>query len=203
MTTLAPIDSFAAEATRPVLLFDTADTISFQMPLMLVLLNQQFHEQYEYWSTTKAHPLDIPKKQRKWLKEIKKEPETYANLMPDWHAIDAMHRLHDAGYHIIMSSDRPADMAAITQEWYQRWDVPYDEMVIEGPESKASIIAKHGAGNPIILYDDDPRAMLAFPRDGVEVWTLRKPWTPEDFHPYNTWVFDAWSDCLSRLGVTA
>ena len=196
----SPVEAFSDEVGKADLLFDTADTISFEMAALLDRLNAEFGEEYEYWSTKDAHPLDLPKKQKKWLKEIKEEPTTYANLSPDWHAIDALHALHAAGYHITISSDRPAEMADVSKRWYDYWGVPYDDIEINGPDSKADIIKDHvEKGNPIILFDDDPRQMWTFPQDGVEVWTQRKPWTPADFSPPNCFVFDSWNEVLHRL----
>lgn len=198
----SPVEAFQDEALKPDLLFDTADTISFEMAALLDRLNAEFGEEYTYWGTKQAHPLDISKKQKKWLEKVKDVPATYANLSPDWHAIDAMHALHIAGYHITISSNRPAEMKKVSKNWYDYWGVPYDDVEIDGPDSKEKVIKDHGPDKPIILFDDDPAQMLAFPRDGVEVWTQRKPWTPKDFLPANCFIFDSWTEVLQRLAPT-
>ncbi len=196
---MTPLDAYQNEALKPTLLFDTDDVICFEADVLCDVLNAGFGLGLEVSKLTQRHPMPIKKKQKKWLNRWHNQPIAYVNLAPDFKAIAAITTLHDEGYHIILSSDRDPSCRQVTQQWYDAWQVPYDAVAVNGPQTKEAIIATHGPNNPIILIDDDARRMFTLPRDGVQVWSPLRPWTPSKIPTQNTWVFTDWVDVLTRL----
>jgi 5'(3')-deoxyribonucleotidase len=188
---------------RPTLLVDIDGVLAFLTELAVTALNARFGTELVvsevpfYW--IEDH---LPPDQGRWLVDLFEQPITYANLAPDYAGIAAVTALHDADYHVIVSSDRPPTARHITEQWLDKWRVPYDELVLKGPGGKESIASQHGPDDPLILFDDDPRKQLTVPRPGVELWSPQRPWTPRRVVPDGVWVFERWDDVLERLGVS-
>lgn len=195
-------DAFMTEFARPDIICDTDDTLCFEAEELISIANAMFGFNLELAILTDYHPLTFPKGvgANKWLKNWRNDPRCYVNHAPDYDAIAGIGALRDAGYHVTVSSDRPATMEQVSRNWYAQWQVPYDEMVIAGPGSKAMLCGQHSADNPCILIDDNPNnASLA--RPGVQVWIPYRPWTPAGLDGAYVWVFHSWRELLARLGV--
>lgn len=196
------LDAFMAGYSRPDIICDTDDTLCFEAEELISIANAMFGFDLELASLTDYHPLQFPHGlgANKWLKAWRQNPLCYVNHAPDYEAIGGLRALTAAGYHVVASSDRPAQMQQVTANWYAQWGVPYAELYINGPGSKAQMAARYDAANPCILIDDNPNnASLA--RPGVQVWLPYRPWTPPGLAGPYTWVFHSWNEALARLGL--
>lgn len=203
--TPAPAEAFSARAARPVLISDIDGVLAFLTETITTALNAHFgtnvvvSQMHNYWIEQ-----DLPSAQRAWLEHQFQRGVFYENCAPDYAAIAALGAMHLDGYHVIVSSDRPAHTRPETDRWLAEWRVPHDEVVINGPGSKKALVAAHGPEHPAVLFDDDPSKATTIARPGVEVWSPQRPWTPKDWKRYpNYWVFPDWDSVLERLGVHA
>ena len=150
-----------------------------------------------YWIEDTLKP-----SQSDWLVSQFDRSVFYENVAPDYSAIAALNAIHQGGYEVIVSSDRPVNTKAATTRWLKKWRIEYDEVILRGPGGKKSICDEHGPGDPIVLIDDDPRKMETIPAPGVELWSPARPWTPGNWADYeNVWVFGSWTEVLDRLGL--
>lgn len=177
--------------------------LGFLTETIVTALNAHFgtdiivSEMTNYWIED-----DLPSDQAKWITEQFERSSLYENVAPDYSAIAALNAMHRGGYDVIVSSDRPAHTKPGTIDWLKKWRVEHDEVVLRGRGSKLSIAREHGPGDPLILFDDDPRKATFFPSPGVELWMPQRPWTPPDVDKYEgVWVFERWADVLDRLGL--
>lgn len=199
-----PGAAFLQVAERPVIVSDIDGVIGFLTETTVTALNAHFgtslvvSDMTSYWIED-----TLPAEQSRWLTAQFARGVTYANVAPDYSAIAALTALHDAGYHVIVSSDRPPDTtAAATGAWLAKWRVPHDEVRLLGRGGKKQVLSTYGPHKPAILFDDDPAKAVTVARDGVQVWSPARPWTPKNWHRYpNYWVFPSWDAVLDRLGV--
>lgn len=204
-TAQAPSDAFAERATRPVLVSDIDGVLAFLTETIVTALNAHFgtsivvSQMRDYWVEQ-----DLPPSQRVWLEHQFQRGVFYENSAPDYSAIAALGAMHLDGYHVVVSSDRPAHTRPETDRWLANWRVAHDEAVINGPGSKKAVLAAHGPDNPAVLFDDDPSKATTIARPGVEVWSPMRPWTLKNWQRYpHYWVFPDWTAVLDRLGVNA
>lgn len=194
----------AAYAAKPTLLFDIDGVLSFLGENICAALNARFGATYapadmrRYWSESW-----LPPDQGAWLSEQFQSPAFYATAAPDFRGIDALNRLYQQSYRVIIASDRPAAVAAGTLRWLRQYGVSYDGIRLEGPGSKEAVADAYGEGDALVVIDDDPGKWLLMPRPGVEVWSPRRPWTPNEVGLYNVRVFDNWSQTAVWLAETA
>jgi len=201
-----PFSSFIDGFSRPVLIFDQDGVLAFLTEAIVTALNARYglgllaSNLRTYWIEQVLSP-----EQSLWLSNVFfQSPATYANLAPDLSGIAACNALHQAGFYVILSSDRPKTVRGVTDDWLTKWRVQASEVVIDGRGSKDALCEKHGPTNPCILFDDNPTKWLTVARPGVEVWSPSRPWTPANWKAYkNVWVFDSWDQVLERLGVSS
>jgi len=137
----------------------------------------------------------LPRPEAAWMTRQFQTPGFYVNVAPDFRAIDALRELRDDGLHVTIASDRPAAAKDVTVQWLDQWDVGYDAAVLDGPGSKQKALTP-----PAVLIDDDPAKWITVARDGVDVFSPARPWTPPSWQNYpHVWVFTDWGDVVERL----
>jgi len=190
----------AAYAAKPTLLFDIDGVLAFLAHTILTAVNARFGTSYaiddmrRYWVESW-----LPPEQGDWLADRFDEPDFYATVAPDYRAVDALLQLYARVFRVVIATDRPASAADVTRAWLARYGVSFDELVVDGPGSKATVAARHDEDDPLIVFDDDPRKWLELPRPGVEVWSPRRVWTPNEAGLFNVTVFDSWPAVVRRL----
>lgn len=196
---------FAAELARPLVVSDIDNVLAWHAEAVCNALNARFGTSYLVARMT-AYPLAAltGPEQDRWLASYMTRGPWIANLAPDHAAISALAAVRAAGSPVVVSSDRPAQVAEATAAWLDYWRVPRDSTVLNGPGSKSTALAGCGPDRPGVLIDDDPRKWLTVARAGVEVWTPSRPWTPAGWQRYpNVRVFTTWDQVLGWLGVSS
>lgn len=194
---------FAAEAQRPLVACDVDGVLAFTAEAVCTALNARFGTSRTPESLT-SYPFGplLPPEQARWLDAHTVRDAWAANLAPDLDAIAALAAIRDAGHRVIVSSDRPATLAGATVAWLDQWQVPRDGIRLDGPGSKRAALTSCGPTSPAVLVDDDPRKWLTVARPGVQVWTPRRPWTPDEWQRYpGVRVFTDWAQPLEWLST--
>lgn len=199
-----PADLFAAAAARPTIVCDIDGVLAWTAEAILTALNARFGLSLLVEQMTSYSPAAlVSREQAAWLDRQLQWGPFYANLAPDHHALDALDTLHTAGFELTVCTERPDTAQTATSRWLSTWDVPHDRFAMPGRGGKPGVLAPYGPTNPAVLIDDDPSKWLTVARGGVPVWTPSRPWTPANWQHYpNVWVFTAWDELVSRLGVS-
>lgn len=196
-------DAFRAAAARPLVVSDIDGVVAFFAEAVATAVNARFGtallaHQFTTWRIEDM----LPREQADWVSALCKQPRFYANLAPDLAAAGALAAMRTAGLHVAVSSDRDVSVREATTAWLDRWGVERDELHMDGPGSKDTLLAGYGPDRPAVLIDDSPVKWLTLARPGVQVWTPARPWTPGNWAQYrNVWVFDSWAQVLDRLGI--
>jgi len=191
---------FARAFRRPGLVVDIDGVLAFFAEAVATALNARFETAYDPARFTRYWLEDwLPPEQARWLTATFQEPAFYQALAPDLRGIDALRALAADGWTITVVSDRPASCAEVTRRWLARWQVPADRIVLEGPETKARVVADATPERPLIVFDDDPRKQRELPRPGVAVWSPLRPWTPPASGRFNVRVFATWDEVRGWL----
>lgn len=198
-----PTEAFLARANRPTLLSDIDGVLCYLTEIIATALNSRFGLSLVAAQMTTYRIEDlVSREQGQWIVAQFQRGVFYANAVPDVVAIAALSAIRDSGIHVVITSDRPPQTTQIaTRQWLARNAVPYDDLILRGRGGKEQILAAFGPARPAVLIDDDPAKWL-LARDGVEVWSPRRAWTPSSWRQYpGVWVFDDWAEALQRLGV--
>lgn len=193
--------AFLEDFNRPDLAFDIDGVLAFFMECTLASLNAKFGTRYAITQVLNYWMEDwLPPDQAAWLGDLFANPAFYTNLAPDYAAIAALQGFKAAGFHVIVTSDRPAEMQPVTAAWLQRFEVDYDVLVLHGRQSKKEVVEAHGPDRPLYFFDDDPRKVGWLPKPGVELWLPVRPWTPDGVDQVeNVHSFDAWDKVRATL----
>ena len=208
LSTLTPSQQAAKALVKPDLLFDIDGVLGMLTETIVTALNSHFgtslvvSNMTNYWIESVISPA-----MSDWLTAQFEEPVLYENIAADLAGIAAVQALHADGFKVIISSDRPANTQNATIRWLKKWNIPYDQLFINGPNSKLKVADRHNQKQPLIAFDDDPRKgdpknprCLVAP--GIQVWSPERPWTPVQYGNYpGVWVFKGWQDVLIKLGV--
>lgn len=196
-----PVAAFVAAATRPTIVCDIDGVLAFFAETMTTVLNAHFGLSLLASELTSYRVEDtLDQAQRDWWATQLGRGVLYSNVAPDYSGIGALNAIHAAGYHVIISSDRPTTAQTATRRWLARWRVAHDEVILAGKGGKRRVLADYGPDDPAVLIDDDPTKAITVARPGVEVWAPTRPWIPTSSYP-NWWVFGSWAQVLARLGV--
>lgn len=96
---------------------------------------------------------DIHGTDLRWGSALKKywdDPDFIDRVEPHAGAVEAMQQLHDAGAELVIATHRKADDEAVTREWLDTHNIPYDEFQIGKGWNKAN-------ANADVLIDDHPK----------------------------------------------
>jgi hypothetical protein len=196
-----PMRAFTQSANRPDVAFDIDGVLAFFMECTLAALNAKFGSGYDISKVTNYWMEEwLPKEQGDWLTTLFMTPVFYSNCAPDYAAMATFKGLKRAGFHLIVTSDRPAEMLPVTSAWLGRFQIVPDELVLHGRGSKREVVNAHGPTRPLVFFDDDPRKVDWLPGPGVELWLPKRPWVKDELsHESNVVVFDAWDQARARL----
>ena len=185
-----PLEVFTESLSRPLIVCDVDGILAYFVQAACLAVNLAFGSAYtpEQWTTYRG-PLSA--EQHGWLNQQMDSPTFWATIAPDQEAAMMLRLLARDGYGIIIATDRPSDMRLVTQRWLELWRIPYDGLLV-GPGSKERLAQEHGPDNPMILIDDNPAKCLTVPRPGVEVWTIRRPYTSGT-------QFNSWTELVKAL----
>lgn len=185
----------------PLIVSDIDNTLARLAEVEISIINTVFAEQYKMSQWTSYNGPFTPEESL-WLDTRRENPTFFTNLPPDTEAINALQILANEGYPIAVGSNRPAQIGSVSSRWLDDHNVPRDKELFAGSSSKQQLLAGNGVSLPGILFDDSPLQWLLIPRPGIEVWSPRRPWTPENVWQYSgVRVFDSWSEPLSWLGI--
>ncbi len=191
---------FADASSKPTIMCDIDNTIAFASESLMSALNARFNlnllasEQWTYRVETTLTP-----EQAAYCIKLHTSAIYFANIAPDWHAIDAVARLKTAGFPLVIATNRVATLRTATANWLAEWGVEYDELII-GPTAKVDYARTHPN---VVAIDDDPAKIALLPPLGVTLWLPDRPYTPpwaenvKDVH-----VFTDWNEVLLGVGVT-
>ena len=192
---------FAAAASVPLIVCDVDNVLAYHAEAVCTALNARFGTNrtvaslMSYPFATLLHPDEA-----QWLARFSSQDQWALNLAPDKDAIRAVAAIGGNGNKVVISSDRPAVIATASKAWLGKHGVPDYSMRFDGPGSKRAALAGCSPNAPGILIDDDPRQWLTAARAGVQVWTPKRPWTPDGWQHYpNVRVFTSWDEPLRWL----
>jgi len=192
----ASIEAFLSKATRRSVVCDIDGTLAFTKEAAASAVNARWGLSVDAAKLRSYRMEDtLTRFEAQWLRSLFADPKFYINVAPDFHAIDALRQLRDDGVHVTIASDRPAVVKDVTVAWLNQWDVGYDAAVLDGPGSKAKALTP-----PAVLIDDDPATWLTIAKDGVDVFTPERSYTPPVWDNYpHVWVFTSWADVVETL----
>lgn len=200
-----PMELFRQTLMRPDIVVDIDGVLAFLAEAVFGALNARFGTMYDA-HTMRTYWVEgaLPENQGTWLKAFFDNPWTYVNLAPDLGAVRAINKLHEAGFTVIIATDRPTSAHGLTETWLSRWGVEYDRLFV-GPGSKESLIVQHSPERPMVLFDDSPQR-IPMARLGVTIDMPLRPWTPKnvkDGEVEHVMAFDDWAKILKGFGVPA
>ena len=200
-----PLELFRQTMRQPAIVCDIDGVLAFLAEAVFTALNATFGTMYDahkvktYW----VEGL-LPKAQSEWLTHWLDNPWSYVNLVPDQQAISAINKMHEAGLHITIATDRQVSVQGITGQWLDRWGVKYNDLKV-GRGNKEALANQHGPERPMILFDDSPERIPTIPRPGVQLDMPLRPWSPPlavAGEIENVTVFDDWRKILIALGLS-
>ena len=207
-STKSPHDAALSQLLQPAIVFDIDNVLAFWSLALINALNVEFGTQYTENTLQSMQFTDlfsVPKVN--FINKLLQSKSFYQSIAPDFRGIDVVHLARDAGFEIVISSDRPAKLKEATLAWLQKWDVPYHHIVLHGSSSKKEALAQYGVNNPAILIDDDPakgtpRSAAYLVRPGITILSPRCPWTPSGYAKQRgVTVFDSWDTVLEQIGI--
>jgi len=192
-------DAFTKSAQRPTILCDVDNTLAWTMNQVLGMLNARFDTNVRLADVTVYHfEANLPIDQSTWVKMQLSKAITYANIAPDFHAIDSINALHSRGYNVVIGTSRATTMKSVTAAWLEEWGVQYDDLVV-GPTAKIDFAM---STSNIIAIDDDPASALKLAEHGAQVWIPDRTYTPawcKSSKITNVQVFSDWDALLTNL----
>lgn len=194
------LDTFLQAKTRPLILCDIDDTLAWASEAIEIALNARYGLQRTVSQELMYPPgATLAGTQAAWLRELQHTSTFYTNIAPDWHAIDAINTLNDAGYHVTVATHRLPAMTQVTNAWLDHYGVQRDDTLV-GPGQKEHFAEKHP--DSVVAFDDCPRRAVSLPKHGALLWMPRRPWTPAWCDTVNgVHVFTDWAQPLAALGV--
>jgi len=196
-------------ASRPTLAWDVDGILAFTAEAIVAALNARFDTGYDAMSqgffpgTFVSSAL--PAEEAAWLGQQLSSGEfgIYGACAPDWHAIDTMLDASAAGYPTVIITERPAVVADQTRSWLRSWtgQQPPQVVAVGRGNKPAYMGARFGPGNPAILVDDNPAVRMTIAREGIEVWTPQRPYTPAPGRPHAR-TFGNWPAARYWLGIS-
>jgi len=193
-------DAFRSEAARPLVVCDIDGVLAFADETAASAVQAHWGLLIDTSAQRVYRMTDLlPKPEATWLHRLHSDPAFYVNMAPDFRAIDGLRALRDDGLHVTIATHRPPAAEQVTIDWLKRWDVGYDGLYV-GPGSKHASLASCTPDHPGVLIDNDPARWITVARDGVDVFTPQRPYTPPQWQSYpHVWVFSSWADVVERL----
>lgn len=196
-----PHESFLAMRDRPTLFVDIDNTLADMTSAVCIALNVAFDAKYVGDQMTEyAWSAFLPTEQAAWITDQLRKPMIFTNMSPIISGVHTVQKAHAAGYTVNVVTDRPESVSGATIGWLAQHKVPYDHIGFRAPGGKGYYLVDANADNPAVLIDDNPLYSKTLPRDGVEVWSPRMPYTPTGMLT-GARVFDDWHEVRTWLGV--
>lgn len=193
------LDVFTKSATKPTVVCDIDNTLAWTLNVTLVMVNASYHTNFTLKDIDAYHfEANLPLEESMWIKQQYSLPITYANVPPDYHAIDAINTIYDRGYHVTIATSRATKMLTVTRDWLNEWGVKYHELLV-GPTVKVDYAKEH---SNLFVIDDDPATALNLAPYGAEVWIPERTYTPSwcrSSSMSGVQVFTDWSTVVDRL----
>jgi hypothetical protein len=193
-------------ATRPTLVWDVDGVLAFTAEAAVMALNARYGTTYDVM-TQRFFPgtligTALPAEQAAWLAAQLTDPVVLRQIAPDWHAIDTMTGAAAAGYTTTIVTERPPGTGNATRQWLAAWGCPdVPPVVAVGRGAKpAYMAARFGPAAPAVLIDDNPAARVSIARNGIQVWSPQRPYTPKTRREH-TRTFGAWPEARYWLGI--
>lgn len=190
---------------RPALIFDVDGILSFTAEALCTALNAKFGTGYSpqgqsfFPGTLLIHKL--PAGQAGWLTEQMRHPAFIAAYAPDFHALDCLRDAWDAGYTVLIATERAPELQDATEAWLRDWGAPPVPVNTVGHGNKPGwLAARYGPQNPGALIDDNPAVEITVARPGIDVWAPRRPYTPSVPRDH-VQVFSSWPVVRGWLGL--
>ncbi len=170
-------------------LVDIDDTLADTQVAMLRYINQKSKRPYRFEELTREHRERSVPEYDKLAKEFMDRPDLIARCTPCADALDALKRLHGAGFAIHIVSSRREPIHDITLEWLREHG--FADYVTEvhprsskqsGREFKRLISEKI---RPAAAFDDTMEVAEALSQIGVTVYLIHKPWNASETLPRN------------------
>lgn len=189
MTT--PID-LTATYNRPLILCDIDGTLAAYRHGLIQGINSKFKLNMDV-EDMPYHGQGLVNK--KWLKKWHKNEINALNLAPCSGACEGLSKLFDAGFSVTIASLRNPTLKEVTRLWLTRNNVRYDQLVMNGSQSKLDVILST-EGN-IVWFDDLPENWQ-YASQRIHIYCPKQPYTPTDI-PDNVTVFDRWDQIIDQL----
>jgi uncharacterized HAD superfamily protein len=158
---------------------DLDGTLADFMTPALTAVNLRFGSSYSYQDIIHHDAKTwMPSDHHDHFMEFVRDPEVYGRLDPLPEGIEVVLGLAERDCSIVITSHRPPAALRPTRDWLLRHGVPYSQLSVSYG-SKAALAEGYGPTRPLIFLDDDPSLVLALdlPREGIEVWLLKTPYT--------------------------
>ena len=196
----SPTDEIVKRAARPTILSDIDGVLAFESEAEIGALNAAFG--YQIHPLLHPSMLNLVPADHVWLESLKATSSFIWSVAPDYHGLDALLAIAEAGYDVIIASERPASLAVVTESWFRRWSPDLRKQakfVLEGPGSKVRTADSFGPKDPLVWIDDDVKFWTRA-RPGVSIWTPKLPWN-DQVPPPGVTRFGKWAKLLRFLGV--
>jgi hypothetical protein len=166
-----------------VLVWDVDGILAFTAEALTGALNSMFGATYSAMSQTffpgTLITSRLPAEQAAWVSGLLREPAFLLTFAPDFHAIDVLRDAWGAGYPCQVVTERDPAVQGTTGEWLASWGVPPVDVHAVGHGNKPAYLAdRFGPDAAAVLLDDNPAVQLSVAREGIDVWTPERPYTP-------------------------
>jgi hypothetical protein len=192
---------FAQAMSRPTIISDIDGVLANYVSAACEAVNGHFATQYTpmaWWSYRGPFSAD----EYDWLvSERFGDGAFWMAESPHYDAIAALGALGAQGYHLIISSEAPAEQRSARVAWLEHYEVPYNELYLVGPGGKAELCAGFDAEHPAVLIDDNPARWVDCAHEGIEILCPRTPYCPVIASEPNVTIFDRFSEVPSLVAA--
>jgi hypothetical protein len=168
---------------RPAVVFDVDGILAFTAEALCGALNARFGTDYsplsqQFFPGTLVTSR-LPAEQAAWVSGLLREPAFLTSFAPDFHALDTLRDAYESGLRCEVVTERDPTTEDVTAAWLAGWDGPAVDVHAVGHGNKPAYLgARYGPHDIAVLVDDNPAAQLTIARDGIQVWTPERPYTP-------------------------
>jgi phosphoglycolate phosphatase-like HAD superfamily hydrolase len=191
------------DQTPRTVLVDIDDTLSDTQNPMLAYVNSKSSQPYTFDKMTREHrEAGIPEYEN-LVQEFLARPDLVSKCPPFSDALDAMRRLHEAGYEIHIVSSRKEPLHAITETWLaEHGFADYVHQIHprsstqKGKEFKRIVAERI---KPVAGFDDTLEVAEVLAEAGFPIYLIDKPWNTGDSLPQNITRADSFAAAVNDL----
>ena len=170
-------------------LIDIDDTLADSQTVLLEHVNRVSSRPYTLSYLTQASREDDDDEYNKHVRELLRRPEIVASYQPFYDALQAVTRLHAAGYAVHICSSRKENLHETTTDWLaEHGFAPFIAKVHprmsinRGHDFKVSVARSVQA---VVAFDDTYEVVVALSQVVPTVYLIERPWNQDGDTPDN------------------